>query len=196
MHSVGIKKRAAAYFIDMILLVAILMLLMYFVPESHNVTVLNQEFNEINDLLFSHKISLFSYFNRISSVMQDLDKEHIVYSIINAMYIIIYFVVIPYKTGKTFGMYILGLHYHKKDGKVSLDDLLIRSMITNGLLYLLVSLLFVYLLPGPAYFLMSIILAILQISLVIISIFMVIYRHDNKGLQDLLSHTILVMDKK
>lgn len=196
MHSVGLKKRAVAYLIDMILLIGILMLLMYFVPESHNVSVLNQEFNEINDLLFSHQISFLSYLNRISSVMLDLDKEHILYSIINAIYILLYFVILPCKTGKTFGMQALGLRYAKKEGRITFDDLLVRSMVTNGLLYLLASLVLIYLLPGLSYFIISIFLAILQISLVIISIFMVIYRHDNRGLQDLLSKTIIVTDKK
>ena len=46
--------------------------------------------------------------------MQELDKERILYSLINAVYIIVYFVIIPFKTKKTFGMYLMGLKYESR----------------------------------------------------------------------------------
>ena len=196
MHSVGMKRRLVAYLFDMMVLMGILMLIYYFLPESHNITVLNQEFDHVNDLLFSNNISFGSYLTRVASIMQELDKERILYSLINAVYIIVYFVIIPFKTKKTFGMYLIGLKYESKDGKFSVDDLLVRSMITCGLLYLLASLVLIYVLPSIAYFLTNIIFAIIQISLVVISFFMVLYRKDHRGLQDLWSRTIIINDKK
>ncbi len=195
MHSVGLKKRMIAYGIDIFILCLFLYVLMYLLPKNPNVTILNQEFDEINDLFFSHKLTFMHYVNRIATVMQDLDKERVLYSILNAIYIMVTFVFIPYKTKKTLGMYVMKIHYDKKDGKVTLDDLLIRSMVTCGLLYLLVTLVTIYLLPAIPYFIISVFFAIIQISLVILSIFMVIYRHDNKGLHDLWSHTLIVADK-
>ncbi len=196
MRSIGIKRRAAAYLFDMIILIGILTLVSFFIPESHNIAVLNQEFNNVNDLLFSNSISLGSYLTRVASIMQDLDKERILYSLINAIYIIIYFVIIPWKTHKTFGMYLMGISYHAKDEQISLDDLLVRSMITCGLLYLLASLVLIYVLPSMIYFITNSIFAIIQISLVVISFFMVLYRKDHRGLQDLWSRTIIIRDKK
>ena len=196
MHSVGMKRRLVAYLFDMMVLMGILMLIYYFLPESHNITVLNQEFDHVNDLLFSNNISFGSYLTRVASIMQELDKERILYSLINAVYIIVYFVIIPFKTKKTFGMYLMGLKYESKDGKFSVDDLLVRSMITCGLLYLLASLVLIYVLPSIAYFLTNIIFAIIQISLVVISFFMVLYRKDHRGLQDLWSRAIIIRDKK
>ena len=196
MHSVGMKRRLVAYLFDMMVLMGILMLICYFLPESHNITVLNQEFDHVNDLLFSNNISFGSYLTRVASIMQELDKERILYSLINAVYIIVYFVIIPFKTKKTFGMYLMRLKYESKDGKFSVDDLLVRSMITCGLLYLLASLVLIYVLPSIAYFLTNIIFAIIQISLVVISFFMVLYRKDHRGLQDLWSRTVITRDKK
>lgn len=196
MHSVGMKRRLVAYLFDMMVLMGILMLIYYFLPESHNITVLNQEFDHVNDLLFSNNISFGSYLTRVASIMQELDKERILYSLINAIYIILYFVIIPFKTKKTFGMYLMGLKYESKDQSYSVDDLLVRSMITCGLLYLLASLVLIYVLPSIAYFLTNIIFAIIQISLVVISFFMVLYRKDHRGLQDLWSRTVITRDKK
>lgn len=196
MHSVGMKRRLVAYLFDMMVLMGILMLICYFLPESHNITVLNQEFDHVNDLLFSNNISFGSYLTRVASIMQELDKERILYSLINAVYIIVYFVIIPFKTKKTFGMYLMGLKYESKDQSYSVDDLLVRSMITCGLLYLLASLVLIYVLPSIAYILTNIIFAIIQISLVVISFFMVLYRKDHRGLQDLWSRTVITRDKK
>ena len=196
MHSVGMKRRLVAYLFDMMVLMGILMLIYYFLPESHNITVLNQEFDHVNDLLFSNNISFGSYLTRVASIMQELAKDRILYSLINAVYIIVYFVIIPFKTKKTFGMYLMGLKYESKDQSYSVDDLLVRSMITCGLLYLLASLVLIYVLPSIAYFLTNIIFAIIQISLVVISFFMVLYRKDHRGLQDLWSRTVITRDKK
>lgn len=195
MHSVGLKKRAMAYIIDILVLCFFVFLFMHLLPKNSNVLALNQEFDEINDLFFSHKLNFTSYLNRIASVMQDIDKERMLYSILNVIYIMLMFVFIPYKTKKTLGMYMMRIHYDKNGDKITLDDLLIRSMVTCGLLYLLVSLVTIYLLPAIPYFIISVFFAIIQISLVILSIFMVIYRHDNKGLQDLWSHIRIVADK-
>lgn len=196
MHSVGMKRRLVAYLFDMMVLMGILMLIYFFLPESHNITVLNQEFDHVNDLLFSNNISFGSYLTRVASIMQELDKERILYSLINAVYIIVYFVIIPFKTKKTFGMYLMRLKYESKDQSYSVDDLLVRSMITCGLLYLLASLVLIYVLPSIAYILTNIIFAIIQISLVVISFFMVLYRKDHRGLQDLWSRTVITRDKK
>ena len=196
MHrSVGIKKRACAFLFDMMVLLGILVFVYYFVPESSNVAVLNEEFNSVNDLLFGNKIDFLTYLNRVSIIMQDLDKERIIYSLFNAIYIVTYFVIIPWFTKKTLGMHIMGLNYYKKSGEISLDDLLVRSMVTCGLLYLLASLVLIYALPSVLYFVLNIFFAILQISLAIISIFMVIYRKDNRGLQDMWSKIIVVNEK-
>lgn len=196
MHkSVGIKKRTCAFLFDMMILLGILVFVYYFVPESSNVAVLNGEFNSVNDLLFSGKIDYLTYLNRISIIMQDLDKERIIYSLFNAIYIVTYFVIIPWFTKKTLGMHIMGLNYYKKSGEISLDDLLVRSMVTCGLLYLLASLVLIYALPSVLYFALNTFFAILQISLAIISIFMVIYRKDNRGLQDIWSKVIVVNEK-
>ena len=52
---------------------------------------------------------------------------------------------------------------------------------------MLLSILLLYFLPKNVYFYVMIILGFIQFTLVIISAFMVLYRHDRKGLQDLFS---------
>ena len=190
-------KRFSAYIIDIMLLGLLLLVVNYFLPDNNNVNVLNQELNTINELVLKDDISAGTYIVRFASVIHDLDKERIMINIINAIMIIGYFIGVPYfKEGKTFGNYMVGIRIVREDKEyLSLNNLLIRNIIINGLGYLLLSLVFIYILPSLSYFIIVSILGFIQILLVIISAFMIIYRKDKRGLQDILSNTKVISDK-
>lgn len=189
-------RRFSAYLIDIMLVGALILLINYFIPENNNITVLNKEFNNINELILKKEISFSSYIMHFAEIMHDLDKEKIMTYIINAILIISYFVIIPYfKDGKTLGNYIVGIRIVREDREyLSLNNLLIRNFVINGLCYLLASLVCVYILPGFSYFIVVSFFSLIQIILVIISAFMVIYRRDKRGLQDILSKTKVIID--
>lgn len=190
-------KRFSAYIIDIMLLGLFLLVINYFIPDNHNVSVLNQELNSINELALKNDISMGTYMTHFASIIHDLDRERIMMSIINAMLIIGYFVAVPYfKNGKTFGNYIVGIRIVREDKEyLSLNNLLIRNIVINGLGYLLISLTLIYIFPSLLYFIVVSILGFIQIILVIISAFMIIYRKDKRGLQDILSYTKVIVDK-
>jgi uncharacterized RDD family membrane protein YckC len=191
-------RRVLAYIFDMLIMIIAVILIHNIIPRSSNVANLNTELNNINDLLFSKKINLLTYYNRYSTVVHSVDKENILYSIMDAIYILIYFVIIPtFAHGKTLGKKIFNIKVVKTDkSKLTCDDLLMRSMVVNGLLYLLFSLVAVFVFSDIIYFAIEIILGIIQTFLLITSVFMVIYRKDDKGLQDLLAKTRVVDDNE
>lgn len=191
-------RRILAYIFDIVIMFVFLHLIKNYIPKTLNIINLNLEMNSINELLFSKKISFITYINRYAIIIHDLDKENILLSIFNSIYIIIYFVIIPYfNKSRTLGKTLFNLKIEKCDkSKLTVDDLLLRSMVTTGLLYLLFTLVSVYVFNGLVYFAIVIILGIIQTLLLIISIFMVIYRKDDKGLQDLLARTKVVLNKK
>lgn len=191
-------RRILAYIFDMLLMIIAVILIHNIIPRSSNIANLNTELNNINDLLFSKKINLLTYYNRYSTVVHSVDKENILYSIMDAIYILIYFVIIPtFAHGKTLGKKIFNIKVVKTDkSKLTCDDLLMRSMVVNGLLYLLFSLVAVFVFSDIIYFAIEIILGIMQTFLLITSVFMVIYRKDDKGLQDLLAKTRVVDDNE
>ena len=75
------------------------------------------------------------------------------------------------------------------DEKVTIVQYLIRNMLLNGLAQVILLLLSLYLLPSSMYFIFSSILTFIQLTLVIISVFMVLYRKDKRGLHDIFSGT-------
>ena len=77
---------------------------------------------------------------------------------------------------------------------LSLKNLVIKNMIDTGLMYMLLSIAFIYILPPTAYFTFTLFLSILQIGLIIASIVMIIKRQDKRGLNDILSGTKVIID--
>lgn len=187
-------KRIAAYLIDMIVFAVIILLLSLVVKDSKNIAALNLEMNSINELALNHEISFTGYISRYASVIHDLDREKVFVNIVNCVFIMIYFVFIPYFfEGRTLGKKIMGLKIVRNDGELlMLNDLVIRNLIINGLGFLLISLCLLYFTSSMIYFLTTLILGILQIILVFISVFMIIYRKDSQGIHDILSETKVV----
>lgn len=77
--------------------------------------------------------------------------------------------------GKTFGKAIMKIRVVDEEGNdASIHSLFIRNTILNGLLYLIVSLLCIYLIPGSIYLFVISILGLIQLILVL-SVFLWYY---------------------
>ena len=188
------RIRLSAFIIDIMFITAVFMLLYYFIPVSDKVLDLQANLNNINEAFIKKEILFSDFFKEYTNIIYNLDKEQFISMIINALTILFYFVLVPYFTnGITLGSYILGFKIKEKDKeKVSLKALFIRSLIINVGLYLIVSIILLFITNNELYFALISILGIFQIGLVITSIFMVLYRHDLQGLQDYLSGTKLI----
>lgn len=191
-------KRLGAYMIDFFLLLCLLWLVSLFIPENNNIKILNLEMNTIHELAIEHKISISGYIGRFADIIHDIDLEQVGYHLLNAFFILMYFTVLPYLwDGMTIGKKIFRIKIVRRDeDHLTMNDLLYRNVLVHGLAYLLGALLFVYLLPSFGYFLVVMILGFLQLGLVTVSGFMVLYRKDNQALHDILSSTNVIEIEK
>lgn len=190
-------KRLTAYIIDMALFGIIIVIAGMFLKNNQNISVLNLELNGINELALNHQIGITTYLSRYAEIMCNLDQQKVLLSIVNCLFILLYFVGMPYFfDGQTLGKKIMKLKIVRRNGELlMLNDLIIRNLVINGLGFMLISLCILYITPSMVYFILSTILGILQIILVIISIFMVIYRKDKRGLHDVLGNTMVICEK-
>ena len=165
------KKRFLALMIDIIILLLIFktISLLFVNPYQVELTTLSERFinNEIGYSEF-----LYGYIN----INYYIAKNNVVINIIQMVIMTIYFVKIK---------------VDKQDGKLKITDLLIRSFIINGNLYLLILLILLPFVNSLLYFTIENILGIMQIIVVIISGFMVLYKKDNLGLHDILTKTVV-----
>lgn len=188
-------KRLIAYIIDVIFLSAIIMMISYFIPKNDNVTKIQDKIIILNETYLNNETNTSNYINKYSTLIRNLDKENIIFVGINFILFFVYFVIVPFYTkGQTFGKYIMKIKIDKEH-KLSILSLLIRSCIINGIGYLILSIVFIFLIPKDIYFYAITILGFIQFLLVIISGFMIIYNKNKRGLQDVLSNTDVVETK-
>ena len=186
-----IIKRGISYLIDITIVFLIIILLNAVIPKTEEYFNIQSQINSINEDMMKENINFSTYFNEYSHLIYELDKNSILEHMVILIVIHIYFIFIPYLTGgKTLGMYFFHLKVvEKSTDKISLMGLWIRNFIWNGIFYYLLLLICLILLKDKIYFISTIILGIIQILLVIISIFMIIYRKDCRGLHDIFSNT-------
>ena len=178
-------KRFSAFLIDALVIVLIFMVLYYFIPidDTNNVSFNRKELTE---KVLNSEMGRINYYEEFSRNMYILDHSRVVFTGINTMIIMLYFILVPIITkGYTLGLYINGL---KLKGELTIRNLFLRNLVSTGLLYLILSIVLVYVTKDTLYFSLISILGIIQFLLVIISTFMIIYRKDKKGIQDIISN--------
>ncbi len=193
-NKASLLRRILAFLIDFALVTIVVVAISSLLPKNNNIDVLNREFNDTVSNM--ENVSFSVSFNQMALIYKDLDQARIMYSVINAVMIFIYFIFIPYFfDGKTVGKKILKIKTVRNDKEcLSLKNLVIKNMIDTGLMYMLFSLMLIYILPGYSYFIFVFALSILQISLIVASICMIIKRKDKRGLNDILSGTKVIND--
>lgn len=190
----GLKKRMLAYLIDLIVIGLLLGIIMTFKEKDQKVINLRNDLNIVNELYASKEMEFLEYFDRYTMISQQLDQKCIIYTIFNILFIIIYFILIPFfKNGQTLGKKIAKIKVIGKEEKATIKSYFIRNLIINGLGMMILAIPFLYFLPNKMYFIFESILSFIQITLVILSISMILYRKDKRGLHDILSGTNVVL---
>lgn len=181
-------KRLTAYLID-ILIVSIFL---FFINNLVN-TINESNLVTLNDNFINNKISLNEYYEKYVIINHNIAKENILTNILSLILTIVYFVILPFKNGgQTLGKKLFKLEIIRQDEqKLKFFDLIKRSIFIHGIFYLFIMIILVYILPSKTYFFVENILGIMQISIVIISGFMVLYRKDKLGLHDIWAKTVV-----
>lgn len=181
------KKRVLAYIIDIAIVVGFLSVVFSFLPtniDKIHLVDLNQKY--IND-----EIEFNQYFEQYTVLNHNIAKDTFGFNIFSLIVTIFYFIIIPYlNNGATLGKKIFKIKVKRNDRKkLEIADLASRSVLIDGVGYLMFLLIFVYILPSNAYFWIENILGFAQIMVVIISGFMVLYKKNELGLHDILTKT-------
>ncbi|MEG0025971.1 MAG: RDD family protein [Bacilli bacterium] len=192
------KKRLLAYLLDCVFLIIIATIISLFIPINDNVKVLNQELTTIQNNYLKHDIKYTQYFNGSAEIIKDLDQQQIIFYLITAILMIGYFVIWPYyHQGQTMGKKKMQIKIVNNNNQaVTINTLLIRSMIITGLGYMLITMLLVYLLPSQNYYLTISILSFMQMIIIITSGFMILNRANKKGIHDLIVKTKVIEVEK
>lgn len=192
------KKRLLAYLIDIIILSLILTFVGLFIPSNSNLVNLNNELMSVNNNFMNQEIDAITFINQYSNIGYSIARELFLSNLISVAVGIIYFIVYPlYNGGQSIGKKIIGLKIvSADDSAVSSNSLLIRYLLMESIGTTIISMCLIFVIKDFYYILCDSILSFLQFLVVIISIFMVIYRRDKRSLPDLIAGTKVIEVKK
>ena len=186
------KKRFFAYLIDILILSCIISFISMFF-NSDNYINLNNELNQINNSFINGEIPFETYFNQFYTVNFSIQKELFFYNLFSVVISILYFVVYPiYNGGQSFGKKIMKIKIVSDSDRLFSNSLIFRYLFMDGIGVSILSLCLICFVNGFYFMIFNSILSFLQFLVVIISIFMVIYRDDEKSLPDLIAGTKVI----
>jgi uncharacterized RDD family membrane protein YckC len=187
------RRRILAYLFDMLLMMLFMQLVSYILKPTDNLVLLTNELNTLYETILKGHLPLSNFIHQFIEILRPLDIASGTYSVINIMYIIIYFIIIPYLfDGQTLGKYLNKI----KVEDYNLVSLIVRNFLTTSLAYTLICMMLMYLVSNLTYFIVVLILTIIQLVALFISFFMVLYRRDRRGLHDIITNTKVVIRKE
>lgn len=187
--------RLVAHVVDVIIVSMVASLICYFIP-MNNYNELQQELTSVQEKFLNEEISEKEYFNQTALISYDLDYAAVPSYIVQVALLILYYVVFQfYNKGQTIGKKLMKIRVVACDEKceLTINDYIYRSVILNALLANFLIIIFVLFLDRNYYFYTSFTLQIVQIVLSLITIFMVLFKKDGRGLHDMVAHSKVVM---
>ena len=186
------SKRLYAYILDIIILGIVLMIVNIIIPKNNEIKENNVKLDSLTQNYLDKEINFNEYVNDYSEINYELDKQNIVYTIVNIIFVIVYFIIIPYFfKGQTIGKKFFKIKVFKEN-KLTITSLIIRNLIINGLAYMSLTLILLFILPYNIYFIITSILTLIQLTIMIIIIIGIIKNNKKLIIHDKLSKTQVV----
>ena len=189
------SQRIFAFLIDLVLLSMITSLITIFVPVNDTITKLYAEQDRVLEGYVDGSVSMEEYVNQMIDLGYDISRQTVIISIVAVVISLLYYVVYPcYNNGQTFGKKLMKIKIKKtNDKELSMNDLLIRSMINNSVLVSIINVILVLFLSKDLYLSTSSLVGVIQYIVLIISLIMIAFTKNAQGLHDKVVHTEVVM---
>ena len=189
--------RVLAYVIDIIIVSIITASIMMVIPQNKNYDKYVEEYKKIQTDYMDKKIDTKEYVDKSAPVVYDIDYSNCASMIAEVVVFMGYFIGVQYALkGKTLGKKLMKIKVvSTKNENLTLNQIVIRALIVNSVLINLLiigALLFV---GKDYYYYTSLGFQALEGLLVIVSLVMILFRKDGRGLHDLCASTRVINDK-
>lgn len=190
-------ERLGAYILDTIIVSFIFSIIcLGFGSYTSNTEKLMEE---LDNKLLESSITPEEYLEEYQDLLYDYQKENVLQSGISVALTVVYYVVFQYMNkGQTLGKKLLKIRVVDKDTQkpVSILKGLLRSFLIYSLLSGIASILFLYILNRSVYFLSYSTLLIVEAIFTLVTVVLVLYKKDGRGLHDMMANTIVVKESR
>ncbi len=188
-------KRISAYIIDYI----IIMLALVAITASMNIN--NDVSDKINDLTNQYRsgdITIDEYSEKIIPLNYELSKRKLPANIATVVVFIGYYVVFAYfNKGQTFGKKICKIKVVNNDGdKPSIWNMLVRSLFIYGIITSLYSIITINFLSMNDFSYSVSVISIIECMFIVITVLMMLYKKDGRGLHDIIAKTNVIGEER
>ena len=190
----SIYKRIIAYLLDLIIVAIISNLLTINIYNSKQYQDANNEYNNLLHEFSNGEITEEEFFDRSNDTAYTLSKESVVVTIVSEVIVIVSYVVVPYfMNGQTLGKKIMKLKIvSNSNKKITMNNYLIRGLLINLILVNLISIVTILFLDKNMYLTISDIVTKVFSLFYMVSISMVVFKDDRRGLHDVIAGTKVI----
>lgn len=189
-------ERTTAYFIDMIVVNIILLIISFGIGNYDSPT--NKKMEELDNKLRQAEITEKEYLNEYKELLYEYQKENSINSGITIASYVAYYVIFQYMNkGQTIGKMLLKIRVVDKNNNkpVSILKGFIRSSIIYNLLSGIIAIITSHILNVNEFIYTYIALMLIEGIFILVTILLVLYKKDKRGLHDIMTNTIVIKEK-
>lgn len=190
-------ERLGAYILDMIIVSVIFSLISLGFGNYTSKT--EQLMLELDDKLLANTITPEEYLDEYQELLYDYQKENVLQSGISVALTVAYYVIFQYMNkGQTIGKKLLHIQVVDKNTNKPISILkgLLRSFIVLSILSGTLGILFLFILNQNSYLISYLILLMLELIFTLVTVMLVLYKKDSRGLHDIMANTIVIKEKR
>ncbi len=188
------NKRFFAYIIDIFIVLVIANLITMFIPISEKTQDYYKELQTTQKKMYDKEIDVKEYTDIVLEDNYNISKGTVLISLTSIIIYILYFVVYQvYNNGQTVGKKLMKIKVKSiTDESLSINTMLFRALIIYGIAANIINLMLILLLKKELYLSISNTISIIQSLIVIISVFMIIFSKQKRGIHDIITKTEVV----
>lgn len=188
------NKRFFAYIIDIFIVLVIANLITMFIPISEKTQDYYKELQTTQKKMYDKEIDVKEYTDMVLEDNYNISKGTVLISLTSIIIYILYFVVYQvYNNGQTVGKKLMKIKVKSiTDESLSINTMLFRALIIYGIAANIINLILILLLKKELYLSISNTISIIQSLIVIISVFMILFSKQKRGIHDIITKTEVV----
>ncbi len=188
------NKRFFAYVIDIFIVLVIANLITMFIPISEKTQDYYKELQTTQKKMYDKEIDVKEYTDIVLEDNYNISKGTVLISLTSIIIYILYFVVYQvYNNGQTVGKKLMKIKVKSiTDEPLSINTMLFRALIIYGIAANIINLILILLLKKELYLSISNTISIIQSLIVIISVFMILFSKQKRGIHDIITKTEVV----